>query len=105
VHFARAEDGFRTALRAGRQTGVMQNRIETLYRIVGRPEDAAAAFEVARAADGVDPDAARRVARAYVALGRCPDGERLLAKVDRQRGFTGPSDETRAILAACAAPK
>jgi hypothetical protein len=45
----------------------------------------------------------RRFARAYVDLSRCADAERVLGQLDRARGLTAPSDETRGILAACGA--
>jgi 4-amino-4-deoxy-L-arabinose transferase-like glycosyltransferase len=99
VHFTSAEATFRTALRLGIRPAVMNSRLGTLYAMVGKPAEAVAAFE---AAGDIDPAAARRFARAYVDLGRCADGERVLTKLDRDRGLDGPSDETRAILSACA---
>ena len=102
VHATRAEASFRAALGRGYQVGLMQSRLGTLYSIVGRPSDAVAAFEAATTAGAVDPAAARRFARAYVDLGRCADGERILVRLDRDRGLATPSDETRTILRGCA---
>jgi len=104
-HSGRAEASFRTALARGYQVSLMQSRLGTLYSIAGKPADAVAAFEAATSAGRIDPSAARRFGRAYVALGRCADGERVLTGLDRDRGVAAPSDETRAILAECGAGK
>jgi len=104
-HSARAEGSFRTALARGYQVGLMQSRLGTLYSIVGKPADAVAAFEAATAAGRIDPAAARRFARAYVALGRCAEAERVLVRLDRDRGLADPSEETRATLSECRADK
>jgi hypothetical protein len=105
AHFTRAEESFRTARRLGFLTGVNQSRLGTLYAIVGKPAEAVAAFESARAVNGNDAAAMRRFGRAYIDLGRCAEGERILTKLDRDRGLAGPSDETLAILSACRAGK
>lgn len=100
-HFARAEKEYRTALRLGFHQGPMQSELGTLYTIAGKPAEAVTAFEAAEEAGYVDPGAVPVLARAYVELGRCADGERVLAKLDRSRGLAGPSQETRDILSAC----
>ncbi|HJQ85439.1 MAG TPA: hypothetical protein VKA21_15235, partial [Candidatus Binatia bacterium] len=101
THFARTEASLQRAVRLGFQPSLSQSRLGTLYALAGKPAEAVAAYEAARAGGGIDPIATGRLARAYVDLGRCGDGERVLTKLDRDRGFDGPSDETRAILSAC----
>jgi hypothetical protein len=75
----------------------------SLYAIYGRPADAVATFEAAQALGSLDAAATRRFARAYVELGRCADAEGVLGRLDRARGLTPPSEESRGILAACVA--
>jgi tetratricopeptide (TPR) repeat protein len=101
-HFARAEKDYRTALRLGFERGPVQTELATLYVIVGKPAEAVAAFEAAEAAEYLDAAAAAHFARAYVALGRCADADRLATKVERAFGVDGPSRELRAISSACA---
>ncbi len=60
-------------------------------------------FEDAQTLGTLDPPATRRFARAYVDLGRCADAEGVLQRIDRARGLTAPSDESRAIVAGCVA--
>ena len=102
-HFARAEKNYRAALGLGFERGPLQSELATLYAIVGKPAEAVAAFEAAEAANYLDAAGAVEVARAYVALGRCADLERVATKVERTLGVDGPSRELRAILSACAA--
>jgi tetratricopeptide (TPR) repeat protein len=102
-HFARAEKEYRPALRLSSEQGPLQTELGTLYAIVGKPAEAVAAFEAAEAADYLDAAAAAHFARAYVALGRCADVERIARKVERALGVDGRSRELRAILNACVA--
>jgi hypothetical protein len=101
MHLALAEKEYRAALGLGFEPGPLQSELGALYSIVGKPAAAVAAFEAAERAGYLDADSAPRFARAYVELGRCPDAERVMTKVDRALGFAGPSKETRAVLSAC----
>src|SRR6185503_13602866 len=92
---------YRTALRLGVDAGPLQSELGMLYGVVDKPTDAVTAFEAAEKAGYLDAGAAPHFARAYVALGRCLDAERVMTKVDRALGFARPSKETRAILLAC----
>jgi tetratricopeptide (TPR) repeat protein len=103
AHFARAEGDYRTALRLGYEPGAMQSELGTLYALVGKPAEAIAAFEAAEAADYLDAAAAAHFARAYAALRRCADVERITIKVERALGVDETSRELRAILSSCAA--
>ena len=100
-HVARAEQTYREALRVGYRPGAMQNNLGSLYAIAGRHAEAIVAFEAAAAARALDAAGARRLATAYVAVGRCEDARRRLERLDQERGLTQPSAETRAILAPC----
>ena len=100
-HFTRAEKNYRTALALGYERGALQSELATLYGLVGKPAEAVAAFEAAEAADYLDAAVAMEVARAYVALGRCADLDRIATKVERALGGGGPSRELRAALGAC----
>jgi tetratricopeptide (TPR) repeat protein len=102
-HFARAEEHYRTAIKLGFRQGLTQSNLGSLYEIMGKPTEAVAAFEVAQTSGNLDFGAARRLGRAYVAVGRCADAERVLARLDHQRGVATPSDDSRSILAACRA--
>jgi predicted Zn-dependent protease len=102
-HFARAEQNYRTALGLGFERGPLQSELGTLYAIAGKPAEAVAAFEAAEKADYLDPATAAHFARAYVAIGRCADVERITTKVERAFGPDGPSKELRAIQTTCAA--
>ena len=102
-HFARAEQDYRTALRLGHEPGPLLTELGTLYAIVGKPAEAVAAFEAAEKADYLDAAEAAHFARAYSALGRCADIERVATKVERAFGVSGLSRELREILSACAA--
>jgi 4-amino-4-deoxy-L-arabinose transferase-like glycosyltransferase len=101
-HFARGEANYRTVLAVAPQVRTQSN-LGSLYAIYGKPADAVATFEAAQALGTLDPAATRRFGRAYVELGRCADAERLLERLDRARGMTSPSEDTRGILAACVA--
>jgi 4-amino-4-deoxy-L-arabinose transferase-like glycosyltransferase len=103
AHFTRGEASYRTALSLGRAQARTQSNLGTLYAIYGRPGEAVATFEAAQALGPLDQPALRRFARAYVELGRCADAERVLERLDRSRGLTAPSDDTRGILATCVA--
>ncbi len=102
-HFARAEQSYRTALGLDQPPATAHSDLGSLYAIYGKPAEAVAEFEIAQATRLLDPAAMRRFARAYVDLSRCADAERVLGQLDRARGLTAPSDETRGILAACGA--
>ncbi|HMH48666.1 MAG TPA: hypothetical protein VK548_00425, partial [Candidatus Acidoferrum sp.] len=102
-HFARAEKDYRTALGLGFEPAPMQSELGTLYAIVGKPAEAVAAFEAAEKADYLDAATAAHFARAYVALGRCAEVDRIATKVERTFGADGPSKELRAIQTTCAA--
>jgi tetratricopeptide (TPR) repeat protein len=104
-HLARAEASLRQATQLGYRKGMAHSTLGSLLALAGKPAEAVASFEAARALGSMDAAATQRFAQSYVALGRCADGERLLAKLDRERGFTGPSDDTRVILSACGAGK
>jgi 4-amino-4-deoxy-L-arabinose transferase-like glycosyltransferase len=101
AHFTRAEEQYRRALALGHRVGSTQSNLGSLYVIYGKPEEAIAAFEAAQASVRLDRPAQRRLARAYVDVGRCADAEGILAQLDREQGLGTPSDETRAILSAC----
>ena len=101
-HFTRAEKDYRTALRLGYELGPLQSELGTLYAIVDKPAEAVAAFEAAEKADYLDAATAAHFARAYVALGRCADVERIATKVERAFGVDGPAGELRAIQRTCA---
>ena len=102
-HFARGEASYRTVLALAPAQGATQSNLASLYAIYGRSADAVATFEAAQALGPLDQAATRRFARAYVDLGRCADAERVLARLDRARGLTAPSEDTRGILAGCVA--
>ena len=102
-HFARAEKDYRAALQLGFEPAPLQSELGTLYAIVGKPAEAVAAFEAAENADYLDAATAAHFARAYVALGRCADVERIATKVERAFGVDGPSRELRTIQSTCAA--
>ena len=99
--FRRAEENYQAALRLGYRPAVTRSNLGSLYTIVGMPAEAVAAFEAIDSPAAMDAAARRRFARAYVAVGRCADAERVLTKLDRERGSTTPSDDTRAILSSC----
>jgi 4-amino-4-deoxy-L-arabinose transferase-like glycosyltransferase len=101
AHFARAEKDYRTALSLGYEPGSLLTELGTLYAIVGKPAEAVTAFETAEKADYLDAAAAAHFARAYAALGRCADIERVATKVERAFGVSGPAKELREILSAC----
>lgn len=105
AHFARAEEQYRAALRLGMDPGPLQGELGLLYHLVGKPAESVSAFEAAEKAGYLDPGSAPHFASAYIALGRCPDAERVMTKVDRALGFTRPSKETRAVLSACPGPR
>jgi len=103
-HFTRAEKDYRTALLGlGFERGPLQSELAILHALVGKPAEAVAAFEAAEAAEYLDAAAAVHVARAYVALGRCADVERVTTKIERGLGVEGPARELRVILSACPA--
>ncbi len=103
AHFARGEASYRTVLALGAPQASTQSNLASLYQIYGRSADAVATFEAAQALGTLDAAATRRFARAYVDLGRCGDAARVLAGLDRARGLTDPSEDTRAILSTCVA--
>ena len=90
-------EGLPSALGLGFERGPLQSELAILYTLVGKLVEAVAAFEAAEylAAASV------HVARAYVALGRCADVERVSTKVERGLGVEGPARELRVILSAC----
>jgi 4-amino-4-deoxy-L-arabinose transferase-like glycosyltransferase len=100
-HLARAERHYRAALKIGYRPGPTQRNLGSLYAIAGKPAEAIPPLEAAAAARALDIPAARRLATAYVAVGRCADARRGLEQLDRANGLTPPSDDTRAILAPC----
>jgi 4-amino-4-deoxy-L-arabinose transferase-like glycosyltransferase len=100
-HLARAEEHYRWAIKLRYRPGPMQANLATLYAIAGKPAEAATAYEAALRLGMRDGTTVERLARVYVDLGRCADAERLLGDLDRARGLTGPSEQTRALLAAC----
>lgn len=100
-HFTRAEAQYREAIRLGFDPKRMQANLGSLYAIVGKPGEAVNVLEAAFKAGSTDAAATSRLARSYVALGRCADAERVLGKLDRDRGYLSPSDDTKAILATC----
>jgi tetratricopeptide (TPR) repeat protein len=102
-HFARGEASYRAVLALAPSQARTQSNLGSLYAIYGRSADAVATFEAAQALGTLDQAATRRFARAYVELGRCADAESVLGRLDRARGLTGPSEESRGILAACVA--
>lgn len=103
LQFRRAEGNYQAALRLGYRPATTQSNLGSLYTIIGMPTDAIAAFEAVGTGGAMDAAARRRFARAYAAVGRCADAERVLTKLDRDRGLTAPSDETREILTSCGA--
>ena len=102
-HFARAEQSYKTALGLDQPPKTLRSDLGSLYAIYGKSAEAVAEFEIGQATTLLDAPAMRRFARAYVDLGRCADAERVLGQLDRARGLTAPSDETRGILAPCGA--
>ena len=101
-HFARAEKEYRTALSLGFERGAMLTELGTLYTIVDKPAEAVAAFEAAEAVNYLDAATAAQFARAYAALGRCADIDRIVTKVEGAFGVSA-SRELREIRSACAA--
>src|SRR3989442_12549912 len=88
-HFTRAENDYRTALRLGFERALSRASWRSCTRSSASPRRPVAAFEAAEAADYLDAAAAVPIARAYVAPGRCPDVERITAKVERGLGVDG----------------
>ncbi|HWP65041.1 MAG TPA: hypothetical protein VNO26_03900, partial [Candidatus Limnocylindria bacterium] len=100
-HIAGAEEAYRTAVRAGYRPGVMQSHLGTLYSIAGRPAEAITALEAAAAARALDAAGMRRLAVAYVSVGRCEDARQTLERLDRARGLSELTTDSRAVLAPC----
>jgi tetratricopeptide (TPR) repeat protein len=101
AHLTRAERHYRAALAIGYRPGPTQRNLGSLYSIAGKQAEAVTALEAAAAANALDVAAARRLATAYVAVGRCTDARRGLERLDRANGVPPPSDEARLILAPC----
>jgi 4-amino-4-deoxy-L-arabinose transferase-like glycosyltransferase len=96
-HAERALDHFRAAQKLDFRRYQSAANLGLLHSMMGRFPEAIAALEPVQAAGRLDRPGSQRLGRAYAAVGRCTDAERVLVKLDGGNA----SDDTRGVLEGC----